>query len=60
MIVSLSSSNKEYDKNWLGNYSTINIKDILSRTKGVGKVNVQTFFSYKQKIYIHNLLDYKN
>ena len=25
------------------------------KTKGVGKVNVQTFFSYKQKIYIHNL-----
>lgn len=52
MIVTLSSDNPEYDQNWLGNYATINIKDILARTAGVGKVTILGSSDYSMRIWV--------
>jgi HAE1 family hydrophobic/amphiphilic exporter-1 len=52
MIVSLTSTNPSYDQDWLGNYSTINVKDILARTSGVGKVTILGSSDYSMRIWV--------
>lgn len=52
MIVSLSSQDPEYGQDWLSNYATINIKDILGRTKGVGKVTILGSSDYSMRIWV--------
>ena len=52
MIVSLHSDNPKYDQNFLGNYASINIKDILARTKGVGSVKVIGASDYSMRIWV--------
>lgn len=45
-------SDGRYDKEFLGNYSIINIQDILSRIKGVGRVQVMGASDYSMRIWI--------
>jgi len=52
MLVTLTSEDGRYDQNFLGNYSLINIKDILARIKGIGRVNVIGASDYSMRIWI--------
>ncbi|MCB0804957.1 MAG: efflux RND transporter permease subunit, partial [Bacteroidales bacterium] len=52
MLVTLYSPNGEFDQNFLGNYGTINIKDILGREKGVGKVQVLGASDYSMRFWV--------
>jgi HAE1 family hydrophobic/amphiphilic exporter-1 len=52
MLVALTSEDGRYDQNFLGNYALINIKDILARIKGIGRVNVIGASDYSMRIWI--------
>jgi HAE1 family hydrophobic/amphiphilic exporter-1 len=52
MLVTLTSEDGRYDQNFLGNYALINIKDTLSRIKGIGRVNVIGASDYSMRIWI--------
>ncbi|MFQ5583880.1 MAG: efflux RND transporter permease subunit, partial [Calditrichia bacterium] len=52
MLVTLTSDNPSHDQNFLGNYALINIKDILARIKGIGRVNVLGASDYSMRIWI--------
>ena len=45
-------SDGRYDQEFLGNYSLINIQDILARIKGVGRVNVLGASDYSMRIWV--------
>lgn len=51
MLVTLTSDGR-YDQNFLGNYALINIKDQLSRIKGIGRVDVLGASDYSMRIWI--------
>ena len=51
MLVTLTSDGR-YDQNFLGNYALINIKDQLSRIKGIGSVNVLGASDYSMRIWV--------
>ncbi len=51
MLVTLTSDGR-YDQNFLGNYALINIKDQLSRIKGIGRVDVMGASDYSMRIWI--------
>ncbi len=51
MLVSLTSDGR-YDQDFLGNYALINIKDKLSRVKGIGSVNVLGASDYSMRIWV--------
>jgi len=51
MLVSLTSDGR-YDQDFLGNYALINIKDQLSRLKGVGRVDVIGAANYSMRIWV--------
>lgn len=52
MLVALTSNNENYDQQFLGNYALINIKDILARIRGIGRVNVIGASDYSMRIWI--------
>jgi HAE1 family hydrophobic/amphiphilic exporter-1 len=52
MIISLTADDPRFDQQFLGNYSLINIKDILARIKGIGRVNVLGASDYSMRIWI--------
>ena len=52
MLVTLTSTDGKYDKNFLENYALINIKDQLSRIKGVGRVDVLGAADYSMRIWV--------
>jgi len=52
MLVTLTSEEGQYDQQFLGNYALINIKDILARIKGIGRVNVLGAADYSMRIWI--------
>ncbi len=52
MLISLTADDPRFDQQFLGNYVLINIKDILSRIKGVGRVNVIGASDYSMRIWI--------
>jgi HAE1 family hydrophobic/amphiphilic exporter-1 len=52
MLISLTADDPRFDQNFLGNYSLINIKDILARIKGIGRVNVLGASDYSMRIWI--------
>ncbi len=52
MLVALTDENKQYDQTFLNNYALINIKDTLSRIKGIGRVNVLGASDYSMRIWI--------
>ena len=51
MLVTLTSDGR-YDQDFLGNYGLINIKDQLSRVKGIGRVDVMGAADYSMRIWI--------
>ncbi|MCK5087765.1 MAG: efflux RND transporter permease subunit, partial [Melioribacteraceae bacterium] len=51
MLITLTSDGR-FDQNFLGNYSLINIKDVLARIKGIGRVNVIGASDYSMRIWI--------
>ncbi|MCF6269579.1 MAG: multidrug efflux RND transporter permease subunit [Melioribacteraceae bacterium] len=51
MLITLTSDGR-FDQNFLGNYALINIKDILARIKGIGRVNVIGASDYSMRIWI--------
>lgn len=52
MLITLTSEGGIYNQDFLGNYALINIKDQLSRIKGVGRVNVLGASDYSMRIWI--------
>ena len=52
MLVSVTSPGDVYDQKFLGNYSIINIKDILARIKGMGSVDVFGASDYSMRIWV--------
>jgi HAE1 family hydrophobic/amphiphilic exporter-1 len=52
MLIALTSDKGQYDQQFLGNYALINIKDILSRIKGIGRVDVIGASDYSMRIWI--------
>jgi HAE1 family hydrophobic/amphiphilic exporter-1 len=52
MLITLTSEDGRYDQEFLGNYALINIKDILARIKGIGRVNVILASDYSMRIWI--------
>jgi len=52
MIIALTSSDGRYDQEFLGNYALINIKDIMARIKGIGRVVVLGASDYSMRIWI--------
>jgi HAE1 family hydrophobic/amphiphilic exporter-1 len=52
MLITLSSQDGRYDQQFLGNYALINIKDVLARIRGIGRVNVLGASDYSMRIWI--------
>ena len=52
MLVALTSADKSHGQNFLGNYALINIKDVLARIKGIGRVDVIGASDYSMRIWI--------
>lgn len=52
MLITLTSEDGRYDQQFLGNYALINIKDVLARIKGIGRVNVFGASDYSMRIWI--------
>jgi HAE1 family hydrophobic/amphiphilic exporter-1 len=52
MLITLTAEDPRFDQEFLGNYSLINIKDILARIKGIGRVNVLGASDYSMRIWI--------
>ena len=52
LLVTLTSPNGSYDNNFLSNYASININDLLSRTKGVGDVKLFGGSDYAMRIWV--------
>ena len=52
MLIAVTSEDGRYDQHFLGNYALINIKDILARIKGIGRVNVIGASDYSMRIWI--------
>ncbi len=51
MALALTSDGR-YDQDFLGNYALINIKDQLSRIKGIGRVDVMGASNYSMRIWV--------
>lgn len=52
MLITLTSDSGQYDQNFLGNYAIINLKDVLGRIKGIGRVDVLGTADYSMRIWI--------
>lgn len=52
MIVSLTSPNETFDRDFIGNYTRLNISDELSRLSGVGKIEVMGSSDYAMRIWV--------
>ena len=52
MIITLTSDGR-FDQNFLGNYALINIKDVLSRLPGIGRVSILGASNYSMRIWVH-------
>jgi HAE1 family hydrophobic/amphiphilic exporter-1 len=52
LLISLVSPGNRYDQNFLGNFATINIKDILGRESGVGRVDILGGSDYSMRFWV--------
>ncbi len=52
MIVAITSPDGRYDQNFLGNFTTINVKDVLSRIPGIGRVDVLGASDYAMRLWV--------
>jgi HAE1 family hydrophobic/amphiphilic exporter-1 len=52
MLITLTSEGDRFDQQFLNNYALINIKDILARIRGIGRVGVLLASDYSMRIWI--------
>ena len=52
MLMTLTDENEQYDQTFLNNYALINIKDVLARIKGIGRVNIIGASDYSMRIWV--------
>ena len=52
MLITLSTDDDRYSQDFLGNYALINLKDVLARIPGIGRVNVLGASDYSMRIWI--------
>lgn len=52
LIVSLTSPNKSFSRDFIGNYARLNMSDELARLFGVGKVDVVGVSDYAMRIWV--------
>lgn len=52
MIISIRSEGGIYSQDFLGNFASLNIKDILARESGIGRVDVLGASDYSMRIWI--------
>jgi HAE1 family hydrophobic/amphiphilic exporter-1 len=52
MAITLTSEDGRYDQIFLNNYALINIKDVLARIRGIGRVDVMGAADYSMRIWI--------
>jgi hydrophobic/amphiphilic exporter-1 (mainly G- bacteria), HAE1 family len=52
MVVALTSPKATYDSLYLSNYATLRIKDVLSRIRGVGDINIFGSSNYGMRVWI--------
>jgi len=52
LLVSLYSPNGTYDKDFLGNYIAINIRDAIARIQGVGQSDIVGSSDYAMRVWI--------
>ncbi len=52
LLACLTSPNGSYDQYFLSNYALINIKDVLSRIKGIGRVDILGASNYSMRIWV--------
>ena len=52
LLITLKSPKGQYDNNFLSNYASININDLISRTKGVGDVKLFGGSDYAMRIWV--------
>ncbi len=53
MVVHILSPNNYYDSLYLSNYATLNVKDRLTRVKGIGQVQVFGAGDYAMRIWLN-------
>lgn len=53
MVVHLRSPNERYDMLYLRNYATLNVRDALSRVRGVGQVRLFGSGDYAMRIWLN-------
>lgn len=51
LLVTIFSPEGKFDQQFLSNYATINIKDVLARIKGIGRVQVMGAGEYSMRIW---------
>lgn len=52
LVITLSADDDRYSQEFLGNYMAINIRDILSREPGVGRVDLLGSSEYSMRIWV--------
>jgi HAE1 family hydrophobic/amphiphilic exporter-1 len=52
MVVALTSPDGRFDSLFLSNYATLRVKDVLSRIRGVGDINVFGSSNYGMRIWL--------
>ncbi len=52
LAIAIYSPDDRYDQEFLSNYALINIKDILARIRGIGKVDVLGAGDYSMRIWV--------
>src|SRR5213083_2627430 len=52
LVVALTSPDKSYDELFLNNYATLNLRDELSRIKGVGDVQIFGGSPYSMRVWL--------
>jgi HAE1 family hydrophobic/amphiphilic exporter-1 len=52
LLVTLYSPTNEFDQNFLGNFATINVRDLINRIPGVGRTDVLGSSDYSMRIWV--------
>src|SRR3954451_12524569 len=52
MVVAITSPDGRFDSLYLSNYATLRVKDVLSRIKGVGDINIVGTSEYGMRVWI--------
>jgi HAE1 family hydrophobic/amphiphilic exporter-1 len=52
MVVAITSPDGRFDSLYLSNYATLRVKDVLTRIKGVGDINIVGSSEYGMRIWI--------